>query len=57
MKSSVYQWLAIMLGVFAGSMLYQLAQIIGWGWPLVYTAAIMLSLAFGYAAAATKETR
>ena len=57
MKSSIYQWLAIMFGVFAGSMLYQLAQIIGWGWPLVYTVAVVLSLAFGYASLATKENR
>ena len=57
MKSSIYQWLAIMFGVLAGSMLYQVAQIIGWGWPLIYTAVTMLSLVFGYAAAATKEDR
>ena len=57
MKSNIYQWLAIMFGVSAGSMLFQLAQIIGWGWPLVYTAATMLSLTFGHAAHDAKENR
>ena len=56
MKSSIYRWLSIAFGVFAGSMIYQLAQVIGWTWPSILALAVMLSIVFGHLSRDSKET-
>ena len=57
MKSHIFSWLALVLGVMSGMFLIEIGKAIGYALPLLMSTCLMASIVLGFAADHFKENR